>query len=320
MPPSEQLDTATDRSVTTLNSAVDIAASLPAIIDAIAEEHQPSNAPFFHNLAALPHSIASDPQMLGELHLVYQATMHATRAAVYYMPHLDNPAMRKRKLQIFVDDDGLADGDTHHYQFTRAFRNIGADCLIGDEQFGDAEELAPHLDAGTAEFVRLAKKLYSRSLGPWCIVETMSDNWMHALAHALSKNFPDIVKEPYFADCFNQHVEERHAEEAIAVTQAVLRRRPELFDQTVEDANAMADALDKVWVAMNTIVGSAIRRHEAANGLLKTTWQGAIGGIVMANSQASLATIMRQSFVMAVRMPSCPLFDTARRLLRMLPA
>ena len=53
--------------------------------------------------------------------------MHATRAAVYYMPHLDNPAMRKRKLQIFIDDDGLPGGDTHHYQLTRAFQNIGAD-------------------------------------------------------------------------------------------------------------------------------------------------------------------------------------------------
>ena len=280
MPPSEQLDTSIDRALTTQNSAAgpslhassgkDAAAGLPAIIDAIAEKHRPSNAPFFHNLGVLPREIASDPQMLGELHLVYQATMHATRAAVYYMPHLDNPAMRKRKLQIFVDDDGLADGDTHHYQFTRAFRNIGAACLIGDEEFGDADDLAPHLDAGTAEFVRLAKKLYSRSLGPWCIVETMSDNWMHALAQALSKNFPGIVKEPYFADCFDQHVEERHAEEAIAVTQAVLRRRPELFDQTVEDAKAMADALDKVWVAMDAIVSSAIRRHEAASGQPKT--------------------------------------------------
>ena len=245
------------------NPGRDAAAQLPGIIDALAAAHRPSNAPFFARLGTLPPQIASDPKLLGELYLVYQAAMHATRAAVYYLPHLDNPAMRKRKLQIFVDDDGLANGDTHHYQLTRAFQNIGARCPIGDEEFGDAEELAPHLDTGTVEFVRLAKTLYSRSLGPWCIVETMSDDWMRALALSLSKHFPNIVNEPYFADCFDQHVEERHAEEAIAVTQEVLRRRPLLLAETVKDAETMAGALDGIWVAMDDILCSAIRRHEA---------------------------------------------------------
>ena len=90
-----------------LEPASETAAQLPGIIDAIAAEHRPSASPFFGNLSALSPQVASDPTMLGELFLVYQAAMHATRAAVYYMPHLDNPAMRKRKLQIFVDDDGL---------------------------------------------------------------------------------------------------------------------------------------------------------------------------------------------------------------------
>jgi hypothetical protein len=237
-------------------------AQFPAIIDTIAASHRPSDRPFFQQLGSLPASVARDPKLLGELYLVYQAAMHATRAAVYYMPHLDNPAMRKRKLQIFIDDDGLPGGDTHHYQLTRAFRNLGADCPIGDEDFGDADELVGHLDDATAKFVRLAKTLYARSLGPWCIVETMSDDWMRALADGLSKHFPAIVKEPYFADCFSQGVEERHAEEAIAVTQMVLEKRPELLGQTVEDAKAMADALDGVWVAMNEIVNQTIRRHQ----------------------------------------------------------
>jgi hypothetical protein len=237
------------------------AARLPAIIDAIAAAHRPSNAPFFQHLDALPPHVVSDPKLLGDLFLVYQAAMHATRAAVYFLPHLDNPAMRKRKLQIFNDDDGLADGDTHHYQLTRAFRNIGAACPIDDEEFGGAEDLARHLDARTAAFVRLAKTLYSRSLGPWCIVETMSDDWMRALARSLSTHFPRIVDEPYFADCFALGVEERHAEEAIAVTQAVLRRRPELLAETIDDANSMADALDGIWVAMDEIVSAALSRH-----------------------------------------------------------
>ena len=237
----------------------------PAVIDAIARAHSPANAKFFARLAQLPAEIARDEVFLGQIYLTYQAAMHATRAAVYHLPHLDSPAMRQRKLQIYIDDDGLAGGDTHHYQLTRAFQNIGALCPIGDEDFGDADELAHHLDPRSADFVRLAKKLYARSLGPWCIVETMSDDWMHALATALAVNFPDIVHEPYFADCFDQGVEERHAQEAIGVTQLVLRRRPELLAETVADAKAMAEALDGVWEAMDEILQAAILRHEAAH-------------------------------------------------------
>ena len=106
------------------------------------ERHRPSRMPFFERLAAMPRSAASDPSFLGQIHLIYQSAMHATRAAVYYLPHLDSPALRKRKLQIFVDDDGLPGGDTHHYQLTRAFRKIGAKCVLEDEEFGEPEELS----------------------------------------------------------------------------------------------------------------------------------------------------------------------------------
>lgn len=226
-------------------------------IRAIAADHRPSRMPFFARLAALPGPIARDPVLLGRIHLVYQSAMHATRAAVYYMPHLDNPAMRRRKLQIFIDDDGLRGGDTHHYQLTRAFRNMGAKCFLDDEEFGDPEQLCRHLDNGTAHFVRLAKSLYARSLGPWCAVEVMSDNWLRALADALAVHFPAVIDEPYFAECFSQGVEERHAEESLAVTQLVLERRPELVPETLRDAEAMADALDGVWMVLDNIVQSA---------------------------------------------------------------
>ena len=138
----------------------------PMAMSRLAEQHRPSRMPFFRNLATLDQAAASDPAFLGQLHLVYQAAMHATRAAVYYLPHLDSPALRKRKLQIFVDDDGLPGGDTHHYQLTRAFRNIGAKCVLDDEAFAEPEELCAHLGGEAAQFVRLAKTLYSRSLGP----------------------------------------------------------------------------------------------------------------------------------------------------------
>jgi hypothetical protein len=73
----------------------------PVAMSRLAEQHRPSRMPFFRNLATLDHAAAGD-----------QAAMHATRAAVYYLPHLDSPALRKRKLQIFIDDDGLPGGDT----------------------------------------------------------------------------------------------------------------------------------------------------------------------------------------------------------------
>src|SRR5262245_10246792 len=195
----------------------------PAAIRAIAEQHRPSRLPFFRNLAGLDGTIATDPNFLGRIHLIYQSAMHATRAAVYFLPHLDSPALRRRKLRIFNDDDGLPDGDTHHYQLTRAFLSIGAQCLLDEEEFGEPGELCHYLEAETAHFVQLAPKLYSRSLGPWCAVEILSVDWMRALAGALSVHFPHFKHERYFEDCFSQQVEERHAAEAVEVTQMVLR-------------------------------------------------------------------------------------------------
>lgn len=250
-----------DRQIEPRCDAVD---EFPAAISAIAEHHRPSRMPFFRNLASLDHLAASEPSFLGRIHLVYQAAMHATRAAVYYLPHLDSPALRKRKLQIFVDDDGLPGGDTHHYQLTRAFRNIGAECVLDDEAFGDPEELWGHLDGETAQFVRVAKKLYARSLGPWCAIEVMSDDWMRALADALSVHFPPLANEPYFAECFSEMVEERHAAESLAVTQLVLKARPELLSGTLKDAKTMAEALDGVWIQLDKIVRGASRTVEAA--------------------------------------------------------
>jgi hypothetical protein len=240
-----------------IENASDVIDEFPVAIRLLAEQHRPSRMAFFRNLAALDPSLASDPLFLGQIHLVYQSAMHATRAAVYYLPHLDSPSLRKRKLQIFVDDDGLPGGDTHHYQLTRAFRNIGAKCLLADEEFGGLEELCRHLDGETAQFVRLVGKLYSRSLGPWCVVEVMSADWMQSLADALSVHFPQFIHEPYFAECFSELVEERHAEESLSVTQTVLKARPALLSETLADAKTMAEALDGVWIHLDRIVQSA---------------------------------------------------------------
>ena len=232
----------------------------PFMIKALLEEHRPSRMPFFQHLAGLPYAVASDPSLLGQIHLHYQSAMHATRAAVYYLPHLDNPSLRKRKLQILLDDDALPGGDTHHYQLTRAFRNIGAKSLLEDEEFGDPAKLSHHIGAETLRFVRLARKLYARSLGPWCAVEIMSIDWMQALADAVSVHFPQFIHEPYFEDCFSHHVEERHADESLNVTHLVLKERPELLPETMRDAKMMAEALDGVWNNLDRIVQAARRR------------------------------------------------------------
>jgi hypothetical protein len=224
------------------------------------DEHRPSRMPFFRRVASLPFRIASDPGLLGEIYLVYQAAMHATRAAVYYLPHLDSPGLRKRKLRILMDDDGLPGDDSHHYQLARAFRNIGAHLPLADEEFGSPEDLSRHLDQETAHFVKQAQRLYSRSLGPWCAVEMLSVEWRRALAEALTVHFPQFIHEPYFEDCFAQRVEERHAEEALTVTQMVVQQRPELLDETIHDAKMMAEALDGVWNNLDRIVQQAVRR------------------------------------------------------------
>jgi pyrroloquinoline quinone (PQQ) biosynthesis protein C len=245
-------------------AGAELATKYAAAIEQIAKAHSPSLSPFFKNLRELPTEIATNPELLGQIHLVYQSAMHATRAAVYYLPHLDSPQLRKRKLQIFVDDDGLPGGDTHHYQLTRAFKRLGAKCVLGDEQFGAPEELCRHLDGATAKFVQLSTTLYRRSLGAWCVVELMSDNWMRALAQALSAHFPKIAEEAYFADCFSQGVEERHADESFAVTSLVLQNRPELFAETVKDAKLMAEALDGVWERLDAIVQDARNSNRPA--------------------------------------------------------
>src|SRR3984893_1594437 len=227
---------------------------LPNALAVIFEEHRPSRMPFFERLAELPHAVARDPALLGQIHLVYQSAMHATRAAVYYLPHLDRPALRKRKLQKFIDDDGLADGDTHHSQLTRAFRSIGAECLLDDEEFGELGELCHYLEAETADFVRLALKLYSRSLGAWCAVESLSADWMRALADTLSVHFPHFRHEPYFEKCFSEQVEERHAAEALEGTQMFPPPPPECPDETWPDPRSIPRALDGVWAHLDRIL------------------------------------------------------------------
>ena len=133
---------------------------------------------------------------------------------------------------------------------------------------GDPAGLCHYLDGETARFVTLASRLYSRSLGPWCAIETMSVDWMRALAEALSVHFPQFKNEPYFEECFSHKVEERHAAEAIEVTQLVLKARPALLVATLRDAKTIARALDGVWSQLDRITRRAAATRKGWNGAL----------------------------------------------------
>jgi len=224
------------------------------VLNELYDKHHPSKHPFFQHLAVFPTEELRSPTLLGELHLRYQAACHATRVMVYHLPYFNSPKLRIRKLRILIDDDGLKDEDTHHYQLTRAFSNIGAELVIEDDEFGDLDKLKKILDPATTKFVSLVQDLYPRSLGPWCVVETLADDWMRALMNSLSVHFPLIKEEPYFADCFDQGIEERHAREALDLTNTILLKSPELLETTIEDARLMAAEIDDFWSGLSFLL------------------------------------------------------------------
>jgi hypothetical protein len=237
------------------------AARFPAAMAQLFDEFRLSRHSFFRHLAMTPRDTICSPELLGEMYVRYQAAMHATRVMVYFLPHLNRPSLRIRKCAIYVDDDGLAGGDTHHHQLARCFRNLGAHLRLDDDDFGDLDTLIEQLDPCTARFVSLVHRLYPASLGPWCIVELLSDDWMHAFAETLGKHFPKVREEPYFADVFSHGVEERHGREAVAITIDVLSRKPELFDDTIAGATAMATAVQDFWTGMDEMLSAATAKE-----------------------------------------------------------
>jgi hypothetical protein len=218
------------------------------------KNYLPSNHSFFNKLAEFPHEKLHSQHLLGELYLRYQAACHATRVMIYHIPHLDSPDFRVRKFRFIGDDDGIENGDTHHYQLSRAFRHIGAHCVIGDNDFGELGKLKAKLDPATANFLSTTQDLYPKSLGPWCVIETFSDNWMRALMDSLSVCFPSINKEVYFAECFEKCIEERHAEEALVLTVLILDQFPELLSETINGATLMAIGLNDFWSGLENML------------------------------------------------------------------
>jgi len=223
-------------------------------LEKLCHDYLPSRHPFFQKLAAFPSDQLRSSPLLSELYFRYQAACHATRVMAYHLPHLDTPALRTRKFKVLQDDDGLENGDAHHYQLRRAFEHIGSPLMVQDEVFGGLDELQTVLDPVTAKFVTLVQTLYPQSLGAWCIVEGLADNWMKALMSSLSTHFPTIQQEPYFAACFSQKIEERHAEDSREMTQLVLARSPALLAPTLQDAHKMAEGIDQLWSGLEQML------------------------------------------------------------------
>jgi hypothetical protein len=75
---------------------------LRACVNELFQRWRGSQHPLFGTLAAAPEAVMRDPIFLARFYARYQACMHVTRAAVYFAPGLDSPAMRQRKIAIIL--------------------------------------------------------------------------------------------------------------------------------------------------------------------------------------------------------------------------
>lgn len=226
-------------------------------IQKIYNTYLPSKHPFFSRLANFPHEKLRSPNLLGNLHLRYQSACHATRVMIYKIPYLESPSLRNRLIKIISDDDKFELSQSHHYQLTRLFVNIGAKILIDDEDFGELNKLKKILDPETAYFISLVEELYPKNLGAWCVIEIFADNWMRALKNSLAPCFPSVTQESYFSECFAQGIEEKHGQESLILTSKVLERSPQLFDSTISDANKMAQGLNILWMSLDDLLNKS---------------------------------------------------------------
>lgn len=224
-------------------------------IYSIAQEYLPSKHKFFDNLKHHGSNLANSPELLGKFYHYYQSAMHATRVMVYYIPGLDSPELRKRKLSIFIDDDGLKNGDTHHHQLFRAFQRMGTKFIFPEEIYGSLNQVVETLDTeNMRSLIRSVQRLYPESLGAWCIVEFISNDWMNALCNGLTKFFPQLSKEQYFHDCFKEHVEERHGAEALELALNSITNNKYYKDVMLIHAREMAKNLNLLWDSLDNVI------------------------------------------------------------------
>lgn len=236
-------------------STPDVIQRFHVALSELHDRYRPSKHPFFSHLATCQTGQLKAPGILDEFYRRYQAAMHATRAMVYFLPHLDAIQFRIRKLHILADDDGISGGDSHHCQLRRTWEFLlERQPLIDDDTFGELNDLIPLLDSATANFVLKTQSLYPKSLGPWLLVEGLAHDWIGALLNGLIVHFPGVEKTAYFIENYTSHLEIRHAEESIELASAILSRKPQLIDETLHGAAEIGGALDLLWGGMDRLV------------------------------------------------------------------
>lgn len=229
--------------------------SFRASIAGLIQDYRPSRHSFFTSLANYPTAKLYNLELLDELYLRYQASMHATRVMVYFLPHLDDVESRILKLRILTDEDGISGGDSHQYQLRRTWTAmLGRPPRAKDELFGELSILRKRLDPMTADFVSLVEELYPRSLGPWLITEGLAHDWIGAFLQSLTPHFPDVGTTDYFRENYSSSLEEEHAQHSLDTTLKVITRRPELVGETLDGARMMGQGLDNLWANLERLL------------------------------------------------------------------
>ena len=220
----------------------------------LAAEFRPSTHPFFKNLALRDRP---NLEMLNGFYLNYQGAMHATREMVFHV-RPGNPRLRGVLARIIMEDDVPEEGcSTHHDQLANMFRRMGSAIPDNDTRFDDLEGvLLPLLDEGVQPFVRTVIRLYQGRIGAFVVTEFLSDNWLHALHDGLIGHFPQISKEPYLHDIFENGTELKHARLSMEMLAQQIEARPKLWPATQEDSREMAQALWDLWGAFDHLLAS----------------------------------------------------------------
>ena len=208
--------------------------------------------PFFGQLArAKIPKVSNSFGYWDDLYAHYQGAMHTSRVLAYYMPHLDSPDLRRVKLEILAEDDGLPEGDMHHLQLFRTWsRMLGRAPLVDERLFGSTSQLKGAMPS-LAAFIESCERNYTSNLGAWYAVENLAHHWIGDLMSALEPHFPGASETDYFVMNFHNEIEVHHAEVSRTTVMKVLTERPELTHQTLVGISETTSALRELWSSLS---------------------------------------------------------------------
>jgi len=222
----------------------------------IFREHRPSQHSFFTTLRTAPKEVATNPHVLREIYIRYQAAMHTTRAAVYFSPYLNSPQLRQRKAKIILDDDTVNQLASHHIQLEDLFRSLGAECIPHEEEFGDLPELRAKLDPDLARWSTTVEGFYHSDLGAWTTVEILSDDWISAFSQSYAPHYAPgfVLGLQYFDEITTGHVEIQHMLETLSLLEDTVSRHPDIESTTKAHSTQMAQQLDLLWDNLELVI------------------------------------------------------------------